>query len=159
MKIVEAPLIDKPILSQLLDQYLSELKIHREIKIGAINALTYKYLDTYWQEKGRHPFLFYIENHLVGFSFIRDSKSTESECSQVAEFYIIPEERRQGIGKRAAIKIFDLFPGKWELQVHSKNKSATMFWEKCIKLKAKCESFISEITAADGKRIQFNFTV
>jgi predicted acetyltransferase len=81
------------------------------------------------------------------------------ECSQVAEFFILPDKRLQGIGKMAAIEIFGLFPGNWELQVHSKNKAAIAFWEKSIRLKSKSEPFISKIATVDGKRIQYNFTV
>ena len=159
MKIVEATVSDKSKFEHLLDHYLSELKTHREFNVGATDSKTYRYLDAYWNEKGRHPFLFYLEDHLAGFSFIRDSESTESGCSQVAEFYIIPEKRLQGIGKKAVIEIFNLFQGNWELQIHSKNVTAIRFWEKCIKLRAKYEPSVSQITAPDGKRIQYNFTV
>lgn len=159
VKIVEAPVSDKPKFEHLLDQYLSELKAHREFNVGAINSKTYQYLDTYWNEKGRHPYLFYLKNQLVGFSFIRDPQSTESGSSQVAEFYVIPGKRLQGIGKKAAITIFGLFPGNWELQIHSKNIAAIKFWEKCIKLIAKYEPSVSQITAGDGNRMQYNFMV
>jgi predicted acetyltransferase len=76
MKIVKASLSDKSKFEQMLDQYLSELKTHREFNIGATDSKTYRYLDAYWHEKGRYPFLFYIDNHLAGFSLIRDSEST-----------------------------------------------------------------------------------
>jgi predicted acetyltransferase len=79
--------------------------------------------------------------------------------AQIAEFYILPEKRRQGIGKRAVIEIFDLYPGNWELQVHARNKAAILFWEKVIPLKTKDKPFVSEIASPDGKRIQFRFAV
>ena len=159
VKIVEAPVSDKAKFEHLLDQYLSELKAHREFNVGATDSKTYPYLDAYWNEKGRHPYLFYFENQLVGFSFIRDTQSTESDSSHVAEFYILPRQRLKGIGKEAAIRIFCLFPGNWELQIHRKNKAAIGFWEKCIKLKVKNEPHVSQIKAGDGNRIQYNFTV
>jgi predicted acetyltransferase len=159
VKIVEAAASDKPKFEQLLNQYLSELKIHREFNVGATDSTTYPYLDSYWNEKGRHPYLFYYKNELAGFSFIRDTQSTESLYSQVAEFYIIPEKRGIGIGQKAAFAILGMFPGHWELQVHSKNKAAIGFWEKCIRLKAKYEPNVSRITANDGSRTQYNFEV
>ena len=55
VKIVEAAASDKPKFEQLLNQYLSELKIHREFNVGATDSTTYPYLDSYWNEEGRHP--------------------------------------------------------------------------------------------------------
>ena len=159
VKIVEAAPSDKPKFEQLLDQYLSELKTHREFNVGATDSTTYPYLDSYWNEEGRHPYLFYYKNELAGFSFIRDTQSTESKSSQVAEFYVIPEKRGIGIGQEVAFAIFEMFPGHWELQVNSKNYEAISFWEKCIKLKAKYGPTVSRITAADGSRNQYNFEV
>jgi predicted acetyltransferase len=159
LKVVKATLIDKLKFKQLLNQYLLELKTHHEYNVGYTDTKTYRYLDSYWNEKGRHPFLFYLEDQLVGFSLIRDTESTGSECSQVSELYILPDKRLQGNGKKAAIEIFDLFPGKWELQTHNKNKTGIRFWENCIRSKAKYEPSVSKITAPDGKRTQYNFTV
>lgn len=159
VKIVEAAASDKPKFEQLLDQYLCELKTHRELDIGATDSTTYRYLDSYWNEKGRHPYLFYYKNELVGFSFIRDKQSTQSLSSQVAEFYIQPGKRGMGIGQKAAVAIFEMFPGHWELQVHNKNKVAIEFWEKCIWLKAKYKPNISRLTADDGSRTQYYFEV
>ena len=157
--IVEATVNDKPKFEHLLDPYLSELKTYREFNVGATDSKTYPYLDSYWNEEGRHPYLFYYKNELAGFSFIRDTRSNESMASQVAEFYVVPKKRGIGIGQEAAFAIFEIFPGHWELQVHHKNYQAIGFWEKCIKLKAKHELTVSRITAADGRRIQYNFEV
>ncbi len=159
VKIVEAAPSDKPKFEQLLDQYLSELKTYREFNVGATDSTTYPDLDSYWNEKGRHPYLFYYKNELAGFSFMRDTHSTESLSSQVAEFYIIPGKRGIGIGQKAAVIIFEMFPGYWELQVHSKNKAAIGFWKKCLRSKAKYEPNVSRITIDDGSRTRFNFEV
>jgi len=159
MKIVEAVLNEKSKFEKMLDHYLAELKTHREFNASALDSESYRYLDLYWGEKGRHPYLFYFEDNLSGFSFVRDPGSTKSECSQMAEFYIIPERRLQGIGKKAAIAVFDLFPGNWEVQIHIKNVVAVKFWKKCIESKARYEPSVTQITAPDRKRLQYYFTV
>jgi hypothetical protein len=70
---------------------------------------------------------------------------------------VVPAKRGVGIGQAAALAIFEMFPGHWELQVHRKNYEAIGFWEKCIKLKAKREPTVSRIIAADGSRIKYSF--
>ena len=150
VKIVETTKRNKQKFEKFLDQYLSELNTHREVSVGATDSTTYPYLDSYWKEEGRHAYLLYCNNELVGFSLIRDTRSTESLSSQVAEFYVIPEKRGLGIGKHVVLEIFNMFPGHWELQVHSNNKAAICFWEKCISLKTKYEPNITRIIANDG---------
>lgn len=159
MRLVKALATEKPLFEKFLDQYLGELSAHREIAVGAMDSASYPYLDLYWQEEGRLPFLIYKAEDLVGFSLIRDTKSTQTPNSQIAEFFIVPEQRGKGIGQEAVFAIFEMFPGGWEVQVHNKNEIALSFWEKCIKAKTKKEIIVSQITAADGERTQYNFEI
>jgi predicted acetyltransferase len=50
----------------------------------------------------------------------------------VAEFFVMRKYRRQGVGEQVATLIFDMFPGKWEIQETTKNLSAQAFWRKVI---------------------------
>ena len=101
-------------IESLLDDYLGELSKYREVSIGATNSVNYPYLDAYWSEVGRHIFLIKHSERVVGFAFIRDPSSTESVAHQVAEFYVRPDSRRLGVGRRAVLEIWKLFPGQWE---------------------------------------------
>ena len=101
-----------------------ELKTYREFSVGATDSKIYLYLDLYGSEEGRHPYLFYYQNKLAEFSFIRHTRSTESMSSQVAEFYVIPRKRGIGIGQADTFAIFEMFPGNWELQVNMPNRKA-----------------------------------
>lgn len=159
VELVTALLSDKPKLAKLLDQYLQELSEYREIKVGATCAADYFYMDLYWMEPGRHPFLIFSNDQLAGFILVWVQSNTESPLARVAEFFIIPEQRRKGVGRKAASKVFSLFPGHWELQVHSRNQAALAFWDGCIRQNAKSEPEVSQITEADGRRIQYNFEV
>lgn len=40
--------------------------------------------------------------------------------------------RGRGIGEQVATRIFDLFPGKWEVRQTAKNTGAQAFWRKVM---------------------------
>jgi predicted acetyltransferase len=63
---------------------------------------------------------------------IRGPAST-GRAWEVAEFYVVPESRREGVGCAALASIWRRFPGDWELQVHSRNSDAVRFWLSCVK--------------------------
>ncbi len=146
-------------IESLLDDYLGELSNYREVSIGATNSVNYPYLDAYWSEVGRHIFLIKHSERVVGFAFIRDPSSTESVAHQIAEFYVRPDSRRLGVGRRAVLEIWKLFPGQWELQIHARNTGAVRFWTSCIETVAIDNSHLHEVKASDGRRLQFNFRV
>jgi hypothetical protein len=86
----EARLEDREILARMLDDYLHELAAHRERAVGATNSRDYPYLDAYFSESGRHPFLIRQQGSVVGLALIRSPASTGAVW-EMAEFY--PEDR------------------------------------------------------------------
>lgn len=129
--IKQASLEEKPILKKLMKPYLKELG---QFFQGDIYAEEYKYLDLYWIEPERIPYLVYFGNEPVGFvlvnSYIRISENNGARA--ISEFFIIEEFRNQGLGNQAATEIFRKFPGKWEVAVAKENTPALNFWEKTI---------------------------
>ena len=114
---------EKPILVDLLDKYLFEM-------LG--EKTEYKYLDSYWEKSDRHPFFIKKGDRIVGFVLVNPHTVIETDAKSIAEFYIKKEHRRTGIGKNAAFKIFDMFPGKWEIRELKENKLAHSFWKDII---------------------------
>jgi predicted acetyltransferase len=159
IRLAEAGQSDACLIEPMLDDYLRELSRHREVPIGATEAASYPYLEAYWSEPGRHAFLIRSDRGVVGFAFIRDPSSTGSAEHQLAEFYIKPESRRLGIGRRAAAAIWQRFPGQWELQVHARNSAAVQFWTSCAEAEASGTLQVHEIQGPDGRRIQFGFQI
>jgi predicted acetyltransferase len=159
IQLIEAAQSDVGLLRPMLDRYLRELSGHREVPVGATDSASYPYLDAYWSEPGRHAFLIRSGGRAVGFALIRDPASTGSSTHHFAEFFIEPESRRLGIGRRAAAAIWQRFPGDWELQVHSRNATAVRFWSSSAKAAAGTAPQIQEVQAPDGRRIQLSFHV
>ena len=99
------------------------------------------------------------KSDVVGFAFVREPSSTGRAEHQLAEFYIKPESRRLGIGRRAAAAIWQRFPGKWEFQVHARNSAALEFWASCAEVAAGEAPRVHEIEGPDGRRMQFSFQI
>jgi predicted acetyltransferase len=157
--LIEASRLDTSELESLLDEYLKELSSCREIPVGATDAASYPYLDTYWFEKSRHAFLVKYSGLVAGFALVRDPISTESGVYEFAEFYIKPEYRRHRAGHSAVLAIWQRFPGPWELQFHAQNRAAAQFWTLCAEKTATEVPKVSEVQSRDGRRIQLNFNI
>jgi predicted acetyltransferase len=159
IELEEAGESDARLIQSLLDAYLGELSTHRDIAVGATDSASYRYLDAYWSEPGRHAFLIRAGGLVVGFAFVRGPISTKCAVHELSEFYVKPESRRLGVGRRAVGAIWSRFPGEWELQVHARNSAAIRFWASRTAAEANSRPQVHEVQARDGERIQFNFRV
>lgn len=159
VELVVASSSDTDLINSLLDEYLLELNSYRYVPSGTATSTSYPYLDAYWSEPGRHAFIIQRGGHSVGFALVRDPTSTKSAVYQLAEFYIKPESRCLGIGRRAVGAILKRFPGQWELQVHTRNSAAVQFWESCLETVTSEPPQVQEVQGRDGRRIQFHFSV
>ena len=74
-------------------------------------------------------YILFFSNRPAGFCVVETSLSQTS----MAEFYIVPEMRRQGLGASFAFHIFNLYPGSWEVKELEGAKKAIAFWRSTIK--------------------------
>jgi predicted acetyltransferase len=91
-------------------------------------------LASYWVDDWRHPFLLRVEGRLAGFALIGErSRLTGARgVFDMAEFFVMRNYRRQGVGSAAAFAAFDLFKGPWEVRQRDENADATTFWRRVI---------------------------
>jgi predicted acetyltransferase len=91
-------------------------------------------LGVYWQEEWRHPFLIRVDNKLAGFVLIstRSHLNGERGVADVAEFFVMRRYRRTGVGRAAALAVFEQFKGPWEVRQRDENTEATVFWRRVI---------------------------
>jgi predicted acetyltransferase len=118
----------KEIIRALLQTYLEELTLlpgevaeYRD----AAGQFHYPYLDAYWIEDQRFPYLIRTDEAVAGFALIRLAKLGLWE---VAEFYIKPEFRRMGIGELAALCIIQHHPGNWRISFNKHNYAGVRLW-------------------------------
>ena len=118
---------DKDVLGQLLELYLHDLSKFTGANVGSHGLYGYFYLDDYWTEPDRHPFLLRVENHWAGLALVRAGSPHD-----MAEFFVMRKYRRNGVGRAAARLLFDRFPGEWQIRQLAANKAATKFWRSVI---------------------------
>jgi len=124
-----ATLNEKRVISTLLQAYLEELShypgevIEYKDESGTYN---YPFFDTYWRENQRYPYLLFEENRTAGFALVRRKK----EHWEMAEFYVLPEFRRRGLGMSCALDIFKNHLGKWEIHFNKYNLASRSLWHK-----------------------------
>jgi predicted acetyltransferase len=125
-KIKQAQIGDKVIIRNLLQLYLYDMTEFedRDRPLNKSGQYSYRYLDHYWAEKGRHPYLFIVGKEIAGFALVRKVKNHYS----VAEFFVLRKFRRGGLGLRWATEIIQEHPGEWKIDFLNKNEIAEKFW-------------------------------
>lgn len=133
IEVASANVEDKLILRNLLELCLHDYSEFNGKDVNEHGPFDYSYLDHYWTEAGRYPFLVRVEDKLAGFVLVRDLAIAGGEpLWQMAEFFILRKYRRQGVGRSVAHQVFDRFEGKWEVTHEEGNLPAREFWTKVM---------------------------
>ena len=122
-----ASIDQKPVVRRLLELYLHDFSELDGREVDADGRFGYRYLDAYWTEAERHPFLFRVDGRWCGFAFVRTGGVTS-----MAEFFVLRKHRRSGIGLDAARQVFARFPGPWLVEQIAANDGAHAFWLRAI---------------------------
>jgi len=124
---------DKEILRNLLEKYDYEFSQWDNRDVNKLGLYGYDYLDCYWTEEKRWAYFIEVDEKLAGFIMINNYPEVDEETDfSLAEFFVLYKYRRCGIGKFAAIKVFDMFHGKWQLKRHPKNIASVHFWDSVV---------------------------
>ena len=89
-----------------------------------------KYLELYWKDENRHPYILKCNGELAGFVLQRYN---ENNYNEIAEFFVLNKYRKLGAGTFMAKEIFKKYRGKWEIRTLLKNKRGQEFWRKIVK--------------------------
>ncbi len=128
--LVEAKESERSVIDNLLQLYLHELSRFEEIEIGESGRYSYHHLEAYWQESGRIACLIRVKGKLAGFALVRDEKHG---IHTVAEFFVLENYRRLGIGEEICRLMFERHPGAWEISVLAENEVAIAFWRTVVR--------------------------
>ena len=134
LRIIEAKESQREILQQLLELYQYDLSIVTDDDVDPFGLYGYSYLDCYWMEEKRYPYLFLFRESLAGFALVNKVNwlPENDGAHSIAEFFVLKKYRRRGIGTVAAQYVIDHFPGKWEIRILRENQSAIQFWRLVI---------------------------
>jgi predicted acetyltransferase len=125
---------ERPILRHLMELYQYDFSEFDESDVGPLGLYDYPYLDHYWVEAGRSPFLVRVEGELAGFALVSryNYLTGYKDAWVMSEFFIMRKYRHQGVGERVARWVFDHHPGAWQVSQIIQNKPAITFWRKVI---------------------------
>ena len=132
LNIQPAKYSEKHLLRKMLELCVYDLSEFDDRDLNKFGEYGYRYLDCYWIESKRYPFIIRVNNNLAGFVLINQSvHNLEAEWA-IAEFFVLKKYRQQKIGKQTAFFMFDRFPGVWEIGILLNNLVAKAFWQKII---------------------------
>ena len=132
IEVLPAALQDKPLLQRMMELYQYDFSEFDGADLDAHACYGYAYLDHYWVDDGRFPFLARVDGKLAGFVLVSDHALLPGNERSISEFFILRKYRQQDVGKHVAYWIFDNFPGKWEVQQIAANLPAQRFWRSVI---------------------------
>ena len=125
---------NKEILYRLLQYSLFE---ESETDLNEMNATAeyeYKYFDDYFTDKTREAYFIREENtnKLLGFVMVNTYTKIFDKGYSIAEYMVIPKYRRNKIGKKIAIEIFNKHKGNWEVRPSLNSERAYLFWKNVV---------------------------
>ncbi|MED1204697.1 GNAT family N-acetyltransferase [Heyndrickxia acidicola] len=142
---------DKPILKNLLQFYIYEFsQFVPDIKLEPDGTYQPFDLQKYREDLHSHAFIIREEGELAGLALVKEG--TKEEPSIIEQFFIMRKFMGRGIGREAALQLFDRFPGKWKVWQIAKNEPARIFWRKVI-----CEythGHYNESPGEEGRTVQ-----
>lgn len=136
MKIKVEPISveQKSVLMQVMELYNYDFSIFSNKDINEYGYYGYSRIDDYWNEEGRFPFFIRVDDKIAGLVLVRSccEYSKLNNPHNIAEFFVMQKYRRRGIGKTAAMQVFDLFRGGWEVAQWAQNVPAQKFWRSVV---------------------------
>ena len=118
--LTEIPHADKVILRNLMELYLHDFEFDGEyanehgpfaqqgggdLQLGepaVTHVRGYGYIDHYWTDEGRHPFLIRVDGRIAGFVLVRRlSAGSGPPEHSIVEFFVMKKYRRRGVGRHS----------------------------------------------------------
>ena len=124
----------KSVFVQMMELYMYDFSEFSDDDINEYGYFGYSRIDDYWNEEGRYPFFIRVDGKLAGLVLVRSccEHNNLANPHNIAEFFVMKKYRRKGVGKVAAMTIFDMFPGGWEVSQWKNNLPAQNFWKQII---------------------------
>jgi len=131
-----ATLADAELLSNLLELYTHDLSAaFPNVQLGPDGRFGYDKLPRYWTEPDRRfPFLIRCDGRVAGFALATRGSPVVADPNvfDVAEFFVLRQYRRSGVGREAAFLLWNRFPGAWTVRVSEGNSGAVSFWSDVV---------------------------
>jgi len=132
IELVEASIGDKSVVRNLMHLYVHDMSEYVDEDVTDHGLFGYRYLDHYWAEPGRYPWLARVEGKLAGLALVRDVQEGGGTLHVMSEFFVLRKFRGRGVGRGLAWRLFDRLPGRWRVEQLVGNRPARLFWRGVI---------------------------
>lgn len=132
VQVAEAAADEKPLLRRLLELYRHDMSEFDGADLSPHGLYGYRYLDHYWTEPDRHPYLIRVGGQLAGFALVNRHTVSGEDRWSLAEFFVMRKYRGLGVGELAATHVFGLHSGAWEVKQLAAHPGSHAFWRKVI---------------------------
>jgi predicted acetyltransferase len=127
---------EEPLLANLLELYIHDLSaVFPGLEVGPDGRFGYPPLQQYWSQPNRRfPFLLRCAGRVAGFALVQRGSpvADDPDALDMAEFFVLRQYRRRGVGARAATLVWDRLPGSWTIRVLENNTRALAFWREVV---------------------------
>ncbi len=135
VQVEPAGIAHRELMQNLLQLYLYDFSEYVAIARNKDGLFIYPYLDHYWREPDRFPFLISVAGEHAGFALIREeiNPRTNETSYEIAEFFVMKKFRRQHVGIKATLLLVSKLSGSWVVRVLENNKPALHFWQHTLR--------------------------
>jgi predicted acetyltransferase len=127
VEVVEASRAQQPVLANLLELYQYDFTEFDAVDVNDAGRFGSPFLDVYWDEPDRHPFLLRVDGKWAGAALVRAGRPND-----MAEFFVMRKYRGGGVGTQFARDLFARFAGEWTVRELETNTPAQAFWRRAI---------------------------
>ena len=120
------------VLRNLFEYYLHDMSEWFEIDTKADGSYSYD-TSSIWKD-GYEAYLAKVGHSIMGFAVVGSAAEWLGDTGghDVHEFFVLRRFRRNGIGQRMAILLWNERPGEWLVRVLQANAPALPFWRRTI---------------------------
>lgn len=124
----------KETLYRLLQYSLFEESEYDLNEMNDKGIFEYKHFDKYFTDDDRDAYFIREQNtnKLLGFAMVNTYMQIFDNGHSIAEFMVIPKYRRNKIGTKVALELFNKYKGNWEVKPSFNNHKAYLFWKKVV---------------------------
>ena len=134
VEVVEAAEEDRGLIENLAQLYVHDFSEILGFDVGPSGRFEPPAALREWPTEQRRCFIIRADGCPAGFALVGmySVLSQSTDVTDMNEFFVLRKCRRHGVGRTAAHKLFDMFPGRWEVREVGPNVAAQAFWRKII---------------------------
>ena len=125
LKLERSTIDDKDVLKNLYLYYAHDLSEFNDSLKTDPNGLFGNSIDLYFNDDRLIPLKIILDNSIIGFLFCSKGQTVDYV---IQDMFILRNHRNRGLGKLALKQLFNLYPGKFGLDILIKNTPAKLFW-------------------------------